>query len=231
MAVAFTALAAMSTSTANATSYAGTAGTPAAGDLLICFVTATAEATVAATMTGTWTWTLLTSFKYNSGADSIYVFWAYASAATSTTPTVDFGADAASSCEIYCYRVTGSSGVSIPCIRQWRATTGATTNPALAMYGAINTNSGCLSFVAANGTAPAVWTAPTGWAAVVEAGTGTAPKHAAGASSRTSGETLSTITWTNAQTNPWGGIVLEICLLGGRQMSPSGGACSSPMFY
>ena len=231
MAVAFAELATISTSTANAESYlAATVGTPAAGDLLISFVTANAT-TAAGGMTGTWTWTKLTQFTYNGGADSMYVFWAYASAATSTQPTFTCTGDAASSCEIYTLRVTGSSGVQVPCIRQWRTATGATANPSVAMYGAIVTGNGCASMVAENGTAAPVFTAPASWAADVEAGTGTVPKHATAISSRASGETGSTITWTCAETKAWGLIVIEFCLLGGRQMSPSGGAYSSPMMY
>lgn len=232
MAVAFTELATISTSTANAESYlAATAGTPTAGDLLICFVTANATTAVGG-MTGTWTWTKLTQFTYNGGADSMYVFWAYASAATSTQPTFTCTGDAASSCEIYTLRVTGSSGVQVPCIRQWRTATGATANPSVAMYGAINTGSGCASMVAENGTAAgAVFTNPTSWAADVEAGTGTVPKHATAISSRASGETGSTITWTCAETKPWGLIVIEFGLLGGFTRMPGGGAYSSPLTY
>src|SRR5678816_3627915 len=104
--VSFTQLAAISTSTSNTNSYAGTAGTPVSVDLLLCFVHATA--TVAAgTMTGTWTWQKLTSFTLNSGADTMYVFWAIATAATSTTPTFDCTGDNATSCSIYCLRVAG----------------------------------------------------------------------------------------------------------------------------
>jgi len=232
MAIAFNALANMSTSTAGAESYAGTAGTPAAGDLLICMVAATAT-TAAGGMTGQWTWTKLTSFTYNSGVDSMYVFWAYASAATATTPTFTCTGDAATACEIYCLRVTGSSGIQVPCICQFKTATGASTNPPVTMYGAINTNNGCISLVAENGTqsSGSTFTAPTGWGAAVQAGTGTSPRHATAVSSRVSGETGSTITWTKADSSPWGLIVMEICLLGGRQMSPSGGAYSSPMFY
>ena len=229
MAIAFTALANMSTSTSNAESYNGTAGTPAAGDLLICGVHA--AATVAAgTMTGTWTWNQLKRFTYNGGLDSMYVFWAYASAATSTTPTFACVGDAASCCEIYCLRVTGGMGGTAPCIRQLKTATATSTNAAVPMFGAILTGSGVLSFVAENGSSPAIFTAPSGWTTVVEAGTGTAPRHAFAESHRVSGEVGSTVTWGNGSV-VWGAIAMEFHVLGAMQRQPGGGASSSPMSY
>ena len=231
MALAFTELATISTSTANAESYlAGTAGTPAAGDLLICFVAATATVALEG-MTGVWTWTKLVQFTYNGGADSMYVFWAYASAATSTQPTFTCTGDAATSCEIYTFRVTGSSGVQTPDIRQWKTANGTAANPVLTMPSAILTTSGCLSMVASNGTAPTIYTQPTNWLGKVEAGTGTAPRHSTALAGRISGETGTTVTWTRAGTNPWGLIVLELNILGGFSRQPGGGAYSSPMTY
>jgi hypothetical protein len=229
MAITFAQLAAMSTSTSNTSSYAGTAGTPNAGDLLICGVVATA--TVAAgTMTGTWTWKKLTSFTKNSGADTIYIFWAYASAATSTTPTFDCTGDNASACSIYCYRVTGSEGVQVPSIRQIATATGTAANPSVAMKAAIDTNNGCIGF-AANGTNSAVqWTAPTNWIEGGEVTLGTSPAGSFEGASRASGETLSTIAWTNANTTAWGIIVLELWVPHARSAG-GGAATSSPMGY
>jgi len=232
VAVAFTELAAMSTSTSNTNQYTGTAGTPAAGDILIGLVGITANVT-SGTMTGAWTWYTLKELSYNSGADSVHVFWAKATAATATTPVYTTASGNGSSCEIYVLRVTGSAGGGCPCIRQISTAIGTSANPAVVMFGAINTNNGCIGLIAENGDSSAVFTAPSSWAENAEAGTGTAPRHSTEVASRASGETGTSVawTWTNTSSRPWGAIVMEFCLLGGRQMSPSGGGYSSPMFY
>ena len=232
MALGFTELATISTSTANAESYlAASAGTPVAGDLLITFVSTTAT-TAAGGMTGVWTWNKIRQWTYNGGADSQYIFYAYASAATPTQVTFTCTGDGATSCEIYTFRVTGSSGIVTADIRQWAVATGTAANPVVTMPSAIKTGNGCLSMCSSNGTAPTIYTAPTNWAGKVEAGTGTAPKHATALASRVSGETGTTVTWTRAGTDPWGLVVLELNVLGGLPTrQPGGGAYSSPMTY
>lgn len=228
MAITFTQLAAISTDTNNTNSYPGTAGTPAAGDLLICFVSATATVAAGA-MTGTWTWTRLTSFTKNAGADTMYVFWAYASAATSTTPTFTCTGDNATGASIYCLRVTGAEGQQVPSVRQFVTNAASTANPSVTMRAPILTDNGCVGF-AANGTAGAVqWTAPGSWSENAEVGA-TSPNGSMEVASRASGETLTTITWTNSNTSAWGAIVLELWVPHAR--SAGGGAAgSSPMFY
>lgn len=215
MALAFTALAAATASTSNTNSYAGNAGTPSSGDLLICFVSA--QTTVAAgAMTGQWTWNLLTSFTKNSGADTIYVFWARTTGTTSTTPTFDCTGDNATGCIISCIRVTGQEGGGAPYLRQMKTATGSTANPAVAMDTAILTGNGCLGFCA-NGTNSAVqFTAPStggGWTEVHEVSHTNSP-HGATTVSKVSGETGSTITWTNSNTTAWGAIILEFYVSG-----------------
>ena len=206
MAVTFTQLAAASASTSNTSSYAGTAGTPAAGDLLLCFVIAS-DTVAAGTMTGGgWTWNKLTSFTKNGGLDTLYVFWAFATAATSTTPTFDCTGDNATGCIIYCLRVTGSGGTSI---RQMNTNTGSTANPSVTMPYAILTGNGVVGFVV-NGTNSAVqFTAPTSWTENAETSYNT-PPNGGEVASRASGETNTTITWTNANTTAWGAIVIEL---------------------
>ena len=212
MAVGFTQLAAINNNNANTNSYAGNAGTPTSGDLLLCFVSATG--TVAAgTMTGTWTWRKLTSFTFNGGADTIYVFWAAATAATITQPTFDCTGDNATGCIIYCVRVTGLDSQAQPYIRQFKTATGTTTNPAVTMDTAILTGNGCIGF-AANGTNSATqWTAPGSWTEGGEVGT-SLPAGSGEGAWRASGETGTTITWTNANTTAWGIIVIELYVAG-----------------
>lgn len=222
MAIAFTSLAAASTSTSNTTSYAGTAGTPANGDLLICCALVS-DTVAVATMTGAWTWNLLTSFTKNGGLDTFYIFWARATAATSTTPTVDVTGDAGTGAVLHCWRVTGQEGGGAPYIRQWKTATGTSANPAVTMDQAILTGNGCISFVGNGTNSAAQFTAPTGWAAAV-ANSFNTPTNGFASSSRASGETASTITWTNANTTAWGLIVMEF-YVAGTCATPLDGAC------
>lgn len=215
MAVAFTSLAAVSTSTSNTSSYAGTAGTPANGDLLICGVLVS-DSTVAGgawTMSGAWTWTRFFDFTFNGGLDTIALFWARATAATSTTPTVDVTGDNGTGACLHCWRVTGADGAGTPYCRQIKTNTGSSANPSVTMDAAILTGNGVFSF-AGNGTnSTTQWTNPSGWASDLE-NAFTSPTHGFASASRGSGETGSTITWTNANTTAWGVVVVEVYVSG-----------------
>src|SRR5262249_54756539 len=148
-AITFTQLAAASADTSNVTSYAGTAGTPAAGELLIAFVFATATTggtTDGGTMSGAWTWKQLTNVKFGTGV--LTIFYAAATAATSTTPTYDCTGDAATGCFIYCLRVTGAEGVTVVSQRQIASlTTSTSTNPSVTLLGAALTGNGMCAMV------------------------------------------------------------------------------------
>ncbi len=230
MAITFTQLATATSSTANTNTYAGNAGTPAANDLLIAMVMASAT-TATGTMTGTWTWTKYTSFTLNSGADTIYIFWAYASAATSTTPTFDCTGDNATSCSIYVYRVTGLESQKALSPVRFKTNTASTANPSVVMGSAIDSRNGCFG-MCANGTNSSVqFTTPSGWAEDSEVGMGTAPTGGVTYNSRASGETASTITWTNSNTTPWGAFVMELLPSGIHRSMGGGMSISSPMNY
>ncbi len=202
-----TALAASSTSTSNATSYAGTAGTPAAGDLLIAVVVAS-DTTAAGTMTGTFVWSKLTSFTKNGGLDTIYVFWAYAATATSVTPTFACTADAATGCLISVYRLTALDNQTAPYIRQMKSAIASTANPSVTMDAAVLVGNGVIGF-GGNGTNSSTqWTAPTRWTELHE-NTFATPSNSIETAYRASGETATTITWTNANVTAWGVMVIE----------------------
>lgn len=213
MALAFTALSTALASTSNASSYAGNAGTPAAGDLLICFVLCSGQS-VSGTLAGTFTWNLLYSFTKNSAADIIDVFWAYAATATSTTPTYTVGGPGnGSGAIISAMRVTGAEGQVQPYIRQFNTATGTGANPALAMDTAILTGNGVLGF-ATNGTNSATqWTAPTSFTEVSEVAYNS-PANSGETVSVASGVTASTLTWTNANTTAWGVTAIEFYVAG-----------------
>jgi hypothetical protein len=229
MAITITQLAAISGSTSNTNSYAGTAGTPAAGDLLLAFVVAS-DTTAVATMTGAWTWKLFTSFTYNAGVDTIYVFYSYATAATSTTPTFDCTGDNATGACIYCLRFTGSYGVKVPVIRQKATNTGNTANPSVTMPYAVLTTNAVIGIASNLTNSAAQWTQPSGWTENAEVSYNT-PPHSFHISSRTSGETGTTISWTNANTTNWGVMVLELVINPQYSSIGGGAAYNSPMIY
>lgn len=209
-AMTFTQLAAATADTSNTTSYAGNAGTPNAGDLLICFVWATATTggnTDGGTMTGTWTWTQLTNFKYNGGL--LTVFYAYATAATSTTPTFDCTGDAATGASIYCLRVTGGEGQVIPSARQICTGTASAANPQVSMFRNGDTTSGWVAVISNATPSSTQFTAPSGWTEDAEV-TFSTPSSGFEVAHRASGETGASITWTNSNTTAWGAIVIEL---------------------
>lgn len=202
-----TSLAAMSSSDTDTTSYSGNAGTPTTGDALICFVWAVGTLS-AGSMTGTWTWEKLTSFSVG-GTSTIYVFMAYATAGTSTTPTFSCTDDAATACFIQCFNISGTGGGGSVYVRQFKSATGSGTNPAVTMDAAILTGNPVLGCAANFLNNSAQFTAPTSWTEGGEASTATTTATLETAY-RNSGETGTTITWTNANALPWGAVVVEL---------------------
>lgn len=210
MPVSFTLLSASLASTANqATAYTGTAGTAASQDMLIAFVVASGNTTAGTMAGGGLTWNLLTSQTKNAGADIVAVYWAWVATGVSVTPAYTPSA-AATGCIIAVVRVAGSTASAAgPNLQQTTATaTGTTANPTVTFGTATLTNNGLLLF-AANGTnSTTQFTAPTGFTELSEVAYNT-PANAGQVSSRTSGGTATTYTWTNANTTSWRTFGLE----------------------
>jgi hypothetical protein len=223
MALAFTSLAAASTDTSNTSSYAGTSGNPANGDLLIACAMVSDTVAAGSMSGGGWTWNKLTSFTKNSGLDTFYIFWARATGTTATAPTMDVTGDNGTGASIHCWRVTGQEGGGAPYLRQMKTATGSSANPAITMDSAILTGNGCISFVCNGTNSAAQFTAPTSWATAI-ANSYNTPTNGLASSSRASGETGSTITWTCANTTAWGLILMEF-YVSGTCAVPLDGAC------
>lgn len=225
MALAFTQLGVIKSDTANGTSYAGTAGTPAAGDLLLAFVSGTGTVVAGGgTMTGTWTWNQIFTRTWNSNVGTLSVFAAAATAATSTTPTFDCTGDAATGCFSYCVRATGAEGQAQPYIRQIASNEGTGANPALTFGKAVLTGNGVIGFGSNGSNTAAQWTAPASWTEGGEVVMSTPVSSAEGAW-MVSGETGTTITWTNAQTAAWTVVAIELYVAGtGPEMVDDTGA-------
>lgn len=212
----------------NQTTHAGNSGSPAAGDLLIAIVQVSGN-TVAGSMSGTWRWTFLTSFTKNSGADTVYIYWAYASAATLTAPVYNISGNSTGSAMIV-LRLTGLEGQQVPSVRQMVSAVASTANPAVTLNYAVNTNNGVIGIATNTTNSSTQWTMPTGWTAEVTELAYNTPGTSLQVCYRTSGETGRTITWTNANTTAWGVMVIEFWVP--RFRSTGGGmALLTPSMY
>lgn len=226
MAITFTSLA---TGTANSNnnqvSHTGNAGTPSSGDLLICFVNVSGDNQAGGTMAGTFTWNLFDSIANHSN-DTLYVFYAVATSATSVTPVFTFGSGTSTGSSLYCVRVAGAEGQNQPYFRQSATRNASNANPNIIMDTAILTGNGCIGIVI-NATNSAVqFTAPASWTEVAEVSY-SSPSVGLEVAVRASGETGSTITWTNANTTAWKGWVWELYVAG---TGPSESIASSGIF-
>lgn len=204
MALTFTQLAAATANTTNqSTAYNGNAGTPLANDILVCIVMCSGNTTVGTLSGGGWTWNLLTSFTKLAGADIVSVWYAHATAATSTTPSY-LPSAAATGCIISCVRVTGQEGTNLAYVRQIAInnTEATTTNPTVTFGAAPLTNNGILGFALSNTSNNARWTQPTGFTQISQVAYAT-PNNAFQTVSRGSGQTAATLTWTNGQNDIW----------------------------
>jgi len=213
MAFAVAALAAASANTTNnAANHTGTAGTPASGDLLLAAIQVSGN-TAVGTMSGTWSWKFLTSFPKNGGADTVFIFYAAATAATSTTPVYAISGNSTGSA-MSVLRITGGDGTTQPYLRQFKTAIGTTANPAVTMDTAILTGNGVVG-IASNTTNSAVqWTQPASWSGEIHEVTYATPAASLQTCYRISGETGTTITWTNANVTAWGIIVMEFYIAG-----------------
>ena len=199
-------------SSSNTTSYASTAFTPLANDLLVVFVTA--SGTVAAgTMTDSQSlgFTKITSALKNASADTIYLFIANAlAAASSMTVTFDCTGDAATGADIQVAGVasmtrTGSIA-SLQTAKQENQASGGTPAPSFAA--SAQTGNPTLGVVG-NSTNPAGMTTPTNWIERDDTGHNT-PTTGAEYVSRDSGFTGTTITWGSTSASAFGDIIVEL---------------------
>lgn len=229
MAIVFTHPNPARTSSSNTNSYTGPAGVPANGELLICCVVAS-DTVAAGTMTGVWTWSKLTSFTFNGGLDTVYVFYAYATGTTVTSPVFDCTGDNATGACIYWLKVTGAYGAKTPSVRQYKTATGSGTNPSITLDYAPLSENGMLAIAVNKTNSTTQWTPPTSWTERSESAFA-APTTGFEVAVRNSGETSSTLSWTNASTSNWGLIVLEIWADPMYKAIGGGQASNSPMFY
>lgn len=223
MAISFASLATPLASTNNqSTVYTATAGTAQAQDILIAFVSVSGNTTAGTMSGGGLTWNLVTSALKNTNLDICLVYWAYVTTTASITPAYTPAA-AATGCIIAVTRVVGSTGTSaaLNLVQTAATATGTTANPTITFGTATNTNNGILLLVA-NGTNSATqFTAPSGFAEIIEVAYNT-PTNAVQTSSLISGGTSTTYTWTNANTTSWRSFGLEFAPAVATSFDPMG---------
>ena len=178
-----------------------------ANDILVCYVMVSGNNAVGTLSGGGWSWNLLTGFTKNAGADFVSVWYAHATAATSTTPSY-LPAAAATGCIISCVRVTGQEGTNVPYIRQSASNFGSTANPTLVFPNAPLTGNGILAFAGNLTNSTTQWTAPTNFTEISEVAYNT-PANSTETVSRATGQTVATLTFTNANTTGWWVVGLE----------------------
>lgn len=224
MAITITALAAATASTTNATSYTGNAGVTAAGDVVIFFGMLTGVASIfplpqMLDTGGNVTFTNVTSLTKASGADLLFVGWAYTPTSVTITPQLANPPGVATNNTggfISCVRVAGSTitNTASQTPVQSAGNSGSTANPFVTFSAATNTNNAIIVY-GGNGTnSTTQWTPPTGFTELVELAYNT-PTASIEVAYRLSGGTATTYTWTNANTTPWGTLALEIAPAGG----------------
>lgn len=193
----------------NQATHTGTAGTPASGDLLFAVIVVS-DNTAVGSMSGTFTWIFLESYLHQQ--DTIYIFYANATSATSTTPVYTISGTSTGSA-MYVVRISGAEGQTQPYIRQSATNNASTTNPSVGMTAAILTGNGCLGIAKNNTNSSVQWTAPSGWSEMTEQSYAT-PSISLEVASIASGETGSSIAWTNSNSTPWKLIVYEFYVAG-----------------
>lgn len=207
-------------STANATSYASGAFTPASGDLLVALVV-TSGTDNAGDMSDSQSlgFDLVAATLKNTSADQVLVFVARATAAASSmTVTYNCFEDAATGAIVSVYGVSGMTRVGSGAVRQYTVVPNAAAGtPAPAFAASCLTGNPTLGVIG-NSTSPAGLTPPTGWTeptGAITVGTNGDTGYATPTTGgefvyRDSGFTGTTVTWGSASASVYGAIILEL---------------------
>lgn len=195
--------------------------TPAANDVIVAFITATACTEAAPTLTSlSETWTLQTSATFNSGASTVYCFTtAITGTPTLTTPVFTCTPTTATGCTMSFLTFTGAATSSFVVQTKIKnSTTGS--NPTITFASNLNTNNGYGWGVAVPAN-PAGVTEPGSWTETEDTGH-TSPSTGIEVAYRAGGESGATITGTRSSINH-GIIGIEIAVVAGAGVGSSSG--------
>lgn len=206
----------ISTADTGNTPNASGAFTPAADDLLIVFIVASATVTDPASSALTnsqgITFTQILRAQCASGVDSIYAFVANSlvTSGQAVSQTVTFNpADVANGTNIFVAAVAGMTRVGIDAILQSaKQDNQAAGTPAPAFGASAQTGNPTLGVIG-NATNPAGLTPPTSWTEGGDIGYAT-PTTGGEYVYRNSGFTGTTITWGSASASAFGSIIIEL---------------------
>lgn len=200
---------------ANSATYTSGAFTPAVGDLLVVFASAPAEAATGAVLTGTGaglTFTSVNSAARNGSVDQSQVWIAdvLVSAAASQTVTVNYGADAATGCNLTVVRIGGVANAGIGAVIQSAKTNNGTAGgtPA-ATFGASPSTANVILGHVGNGANPAAVTEPSTFVETSDNGSAT-PASGNEVAHKITGFTSTTVTWGSTSATAYCVLILEI---------------------
>jgi hypothetical protein len=204
---------------ANAATYVSTAFTPAAGDLLVVFVSASGT-TAIGSMTdsqGGSSWvTAIIRRLYNTNASSLYCFVRTSSvAASSMTVTFDCTGDNATGANQHVIRIAGMSKFGSAAVLQTASeeNQASGTTPAPVFGASALTGNVTLGAIGAQGAAP-LCTPPTNWTELQDTSY-TVPNNGLETVNRDSGFTGTTITWGSTVGAAWASLTVELDTTGG----------------
>ena len=197
-------------------SYASGSFTPAANDLLLVLVTATATVTNPGTCTSSIadiTFSPVVRSVWSSSANTVVSFVSNQFVpATSQTVTYDCTGDAATGAIVVVLRVAGMTRTGTAAIRQSAVQTNgaAAATPAPAFSGAALTGNACVGFYGSGTSSTTKNSAPASWTEVYDLTGFASPTTGTHVISRNSGFTGTTVTWGGASATVFGAQIIEL---------------------
>lgn len=198
--------------TTNTTAYTSASHTPAANELMVYFVEASACTDAAPTLAdslGEGTYTLLGQALYNTSGNSLYCFIGDQLTANSAR-TVTFTCSGASGATIGGAGVSGMTLLGSAALAQAlvkQENQAATGTPAPTLGSSVTTTNPTLTAVGK--TVQTTVTEPTGWSDISDNGHGT-PNNRLVSAARDSGFTGTTITWGGTSDGLFASIAIEL---------------------
>jgi hypothetical protein len=203
-------------STSNVSSYASASFTPAANDLLVVLVTATATVTNPGTCTSSIagiTFSPVVRSVWSTSANTVVSFVSNQFVpATSQTVTYDCTGDAATGAIVVVLRVAGLTRTGTSAIVQSAVQTNgaAAATPAPAFSASANTNNPCIGFYGSGTSSTTKNSAPASWTEVYDLTGYASPTTGTHVISRNSGFTGTTVTWGGASASVFGAQIIEL---------------------
>lgn len=201
-------------SSTDGTSYTTASFSPAANDLLVVFITATATAADGSVTDSTSeeTFVRFAISGKSTYADTLYVFVGNGKTTSTTSRTITFDCtgDAATGAIVTVYRVSNMLSVGASAIAQYAAQSNQTaaTTPAPAFAVAANTNQPVIGVVF-NATNPATVTEPSSWTEDSDNGYAT-PTAGQEAAHINGGFTGTTVTWGSTSASAFTDMIIAM---------------------